>query len=110
MNENQQLIQKIIDIDKEARRLMSEAADRRAGSAQAVQQKKQDVSDNFISMARKRVDVIRTTEMEHAAHQLEQGNERRQQTAQRMEEQYETNREAWVSAIVSRVTNGDDLI
>lgn len=110
MNNNQQFIQKIIDIDREARRLMSDAADRRAGSAQAVQQKKQEVSENFISMARKRVEVIRQTELEYARKQLEQGNERRQQAAQRMDEQYQQKRKTWVNAIVSRVTNGDDLI
>lgn len=109
MNENQQLIQRIIDIDKEARRMMNEAAERRTGSARAVQLKKQEVSDNFITMARKRVEVIRSTEMEYAAGQLEQGNERRRQIAERMEQQYQTNRENWVSGIVSRVTGGDDL-
>ena len=43
MNENQQLIQRIIDIDKEARQMMNEAAERRTGSARAVQMKKQEV-------------------------------------------------------------------
>jgi len=109
MKENQQLIQRIIDMDKDARRLMNDAMERRAGSAKAVHEKKQEVSDNFISMARKRVDVIRHTEMEHAAQQLEQGNQRRQVISQRMNEQYEAHREEWVSAIVDRVINGDDL-
>lgn len=107
--EHQVMIQRIIDMDKEARRVTNEALERRAGSARAVQEKKQEVTDTFISMARKRVDVIRTTEMQDAAEQLEQGNARREVIMQRMQEQYESSREDWVNAIVGRVVSGDDL-
>ena len=110
MNDNQQLIQRIIDMDKDARRLMNEAMDRRAGSAKAISEKQREVSENFLTMARTRVDVIRTTEMEHADEQLETGNKRRQSVLEGMDAAYAAHREEWVTAIVSRVTDGDDLI
>ena len=63
----QDMIKKIIAIDKEARRLTDEARARRAGSSKAVEQKKAEVSENFLLLARKRIDIIRRASSQSAA-------------------------------------------
>lgn len=97
-------------MDKAAREATRDAMDRRTRTAHAADKKKKEVTDNFISMARTRVDVIRNTEVQYAAAQLAEGNKQREAAAQRMDSQYEAHREEWVNAIVSRVINGDDLL
>ena len=87
-------------MDKEARRLTDEARRRRAGSADAVGQKKQEVSENYLLMARRRVDDIRTSEMNDAEEQWA--------AMERLEKCYEDYHEHWVSDIVARVLSGDD--
>lgn len=106
----QEIIRKIIDMDKAAREATHDAMERRTRTAHAADKKKQEVTDTFISMARNRVDVIRNTEVQHAAAQLAEGNKQREAVAERIDRQYETHREEWVNAIVSRVIDGDDLL
>lgn len=106
----QEIIRKIIDMDKAARETTHDAMERRTRTAHAAEKKKKEVTDTFISMARNRVDVIRNTELQHAAAQLAEGNKLREAAAERIDKQYKTHREEWVSAIVARVTDGDDLL
>ncbi len=104
----QEMIRQIVEMDKNARRLTAEARERRAGSAQAIEQKKKEVSENYLSMARKRIDVIRGTEMADAAAEWEQREREQAQISARLNECYEKNREQWVSDIVARVISGED--
>lgn len=106
----QEIIRKIINMDKAAREATHDAMERRTRTAHAAEKKKKEVTDTFISMARNRVDVIRNTEVQYAAAQLAEGNKQREAAAKRMDGQYEAHREEWVNAIVSRVTDGDDLL
>jgi len=55
----QEIIRKIIDMDKAAREATHDALERRTRTAHAAEKKKKEVTDTFISMARNRVDVIR---------------------------------------------------
>ncbi len=103
-------IRRIIDIDKAARELTQEAIERRATTSKAAEDKKTEVSENYISMARKRVDVIRTTEVDSAKKQLNGFCEQCEAISKRMHAEYDTNHSEWVSAIVERVVNGDDLL
>ena len=103
------IIRRIIDIDKAARELTQEAVERRASSSKAAEEKKKEVSENFIFMARTRVDVIRATEVQSAKKQLDETSARREETTRRMQSEYDSMHDKWVSAIVDRVVNGEDL-
>lgn len=95
-------------MDKEARRLTDEARRRRAGSADAVGQKKQEVSENYLLMARRRVDDIRTSEMNDAEEQWAAMEKQYSAISGRLDRCYNDHREQWVSSIVERVLSGDD--
>ena len=101
-------IRRIIEMDKEARRLTDEARRRRAGSAEAVGQKKQEVSDNYLAMARQRVDAIRSSELRDAEQQWQAMEKQYAAAGERLEKCYEDHHEQWVSDIVDRVLSGDD--
>lgn len=95
-------------MDKEARRLTDEARRRRAGSADAVGQKKQEVSENYLLMARRRVDDIRTSEMNDAEKQWADMEKQYSAVSARLDKCYADHREQWVGSIVERVLSGDD--
>ena len=103
-----EIIQRIIDIDKAARELTQDAIERKANSSAAAEEKKKEVTENYLSMARKRVDIIRSTEVSYAQQQLNEANSRSERISERMQKEYEANREKWVSEIVKRVISGDD--
>lgn len=105
---NNTIVRRIIEMDKEARRLTDEARRRRAGSASAVGQKKQEVSENYLSMARKRVDDIRKSEMSDAQEQWSELEKRNGQTAKELEDLYQKKHVQWVESIVDRVLSEDD--
>ena len=110
MQEMQDTIRKIIEIDKEARRLTDEARARRAGSAKAVEQKKHEASEGYLTLARQRIGIIRAAEEQDAADRWAELEKQNAEVARKLEEAYSAGREKWVSSIVSRVTSGDDLV
>ena len=105
----QDMIKKIIEIDKEARRLNDEALERRAGAAQAAAAKRSEVYENYLHMARNRVETIRKVEMQSVDEQIKAIDSRSSEASARMRRELETNRQQWVEEIVAAVTEGDDL-
>ena len=105
----QDMIKKIIEMDKEARRLNDEAMQRRAGAAQAAAAKRTEVYDNYLHMARNRVETIRKVEMQSVDEQLRAIDDRGAQVSARLQEQLAANRQRWVDEIVAAVTEGEDL-
>ena len=106
--DNNTIVRRIVEMDKEARRLTEEARRRRAGTASAAGRKRQEVSDNYLSMARKRIDDIRGSEMSDAQEQWERMEKQLEQTARGLEELYERKAEEWVDSIVERALSGDE--
>ena len=104
----QKMIKKIIEMDKEARRLTDEARQRKAGSTEAAAEKRREVFDGYLQMASNRVDTIRKVEMESAGEQIKAIDQRYELAAQTMRRKAEDNRERWISEIVAAVTEGDD--
>ncbi|MBE6760422.1 MAG: hypothetical protein E7554_10145 [Ruminococcaceae bacterium] len=105
----QDMIKKIIEMDKEARRLNDEALQRRADAAQAAAAKRTEVYDNYLLMARNRVETIRKVEMQSVDEQLRAIDDRSAEVSARLQEQLDANRRRWVDEIVAAVTEGDDL-
>ena len=105
----QDMIKKIIEMDKEARRLNDEALHRRAGAAQAAAAKRSEVFEYHLLMARNRVETIRKVEMQNAGEQIAAIDRRGEEAAAKLREQYAANRQRWVDEIVAAVTEGEDL-
>ena len=105
----QDMIKKIIQMDKEARRLNEEALQRKADSAQAAAAKRQEVFDSYLLMARNRVDTIRKVEMHSADEQVKAIDRRSAEAAEKLRSRAEACREQWVADIVAAVTEGEDL-
>jgi len=105
----QDMIKKIIQMDKDARRLNEEALQRKADSAQAAAAKRQEVFDSYLLMARNRVETIRKVEMQSAEEQIKAIDERSQAAADNLRGKLKECREQWVSDIVTAVTEGEDL-
>lgn len=104
----QEMIKKLIEMDKEARRLTDEARQRKAGSTEAAARKRREVFDGYLWMASNRVDTIRKVEMENADEQAKAIDERCRKAEEAMRECAQANRERWISQIVAAVTEGDD--
>jgi len=104
----QNMIKKLIEMDKEARRLTDEARQRKAGSAQAAAQKREEVFEGYLSMASNRVETIRKVEMESAAEQIKAIDQQAEAAAAAMRSRFEANREQWIDRIVAAVTEGED--
>ncbi|MBE6752973.1 MAG: hypothetical protein E7559_01240 [Ruminococcaceae bacterium] len=102
------MIRKVIAMDKEARRLTDDARARREGSARIIEQKKAEVSENFLTLARQRIDIIRAAEMRDAAEQWEQLEQQYAAVTARLDECRAQNADAWVDAIVDRVLTLED--
>ena len=105
----QDMIKKIIEMDKEARRLNDEALQRRADAAKAASAKRSEVYENHLIMARNRVETIRKVEMQSLDEQLRAIDDRSAAVSARLQEQLAENRQRWVDEIVAAVTEGDDL-
>ena len=100
----QDMIKKLIEMDKEARRLTDEARQRKAGSTEAAAEKRREVFDGYLQMASNRVDTIRKVEMESAGEQIKAIDQRYQAAEEAMRKQAEASRESWISQIVAAVT------
>ena len=88
----QDMLRRIIEMDKSARQLTAEARERREGSAEAIEKKKTEVSENFISMARNRIYTIRKSEMADAEQQQREIEEHCAEMIKQLDGCYEKNR------------------
>lgn len=104
----QNMIKRIIEMDKQARALNDDAQERRDGAAQAVEQKKEEVRRNYLALAQQRIDVIREAETQDARERMDEITRHNGEVIARMEQTVERERDRWVAEIVERVTKGDD--
>ena len=96
------MIRKIIEVDKKARKITDDARSRRARSAEIIGKKKDEVRAEYMAIASRRLDVIRQDEMEQAAGRLEDVREREAQVSARLDAIAAARRAAWVDELVLR--------
>lgn len=106
----QDMIKRIVDMDKRARELTEQAKLRRAGSVEAAERKKEEVRQNYIALARKRIDVIERSEMRDAQDDWKKIEARHAQIAEQLDKTYAENKDRWIDELVERVTKGDGLL
>lgn len=106
----QDMIKRIVDMDKRARELTEEARSRRAGSTEAVARKKEEVRKNYIDLAQKRIEAIERSEMRDAQENWKDIEAKHAGIAEKLDRTYEEKKDQWVSELVERVTKGDGLL
>lgn len=103
----QNMIKRIVDMDKQARELTDEARARKAGSAEAIKAKKDEVRRNYLELAQRRVEAIKLAEIKDAELQWQEIEARNRETAERLAATAAEHREEWIDEIVRRATGRD---
>ena len=103
----QDMVERIVEMDKRARELTDEAKKLRVGSEDRLKTKKAELRRGDQKKANERVELIKKAEIKTAKVELETILEKQNQVRQRLEDLYAENGDQWVAGIVARVT-GDD--
>ena len=96
------MIKKIVEMDKMARKLTDEAKSRRARSSQYVNKRKEAVRKEYQDMANHRIDVIRQDEQALADERAKASEQKHRENSLRLSELAARNSDAWVEEIVKR--------
>ena len=101
------MIKKIVDMDKRASKLTDEAKSRRKRSAEYIATKKEAVHKEYEDMARHRIEVIRAEEMEHAEKRARIAALRQSENEKLLKRALAENKQSWVEQIVARTISID---
>ena len=100
------MIKRIVEMDEKARELTQDAQRAKVDSAADSAIKKQQMRDEYLDRARKRIKVNEKTEQEAADAEWKKTEQKYKDLAQQMNETYNTHHEEWVNQIVSHVIGG----
>ena len=97
------MLAKIVAMDEMARELTEEANKEKATSEQDIAKAKEDVYNNYIEKARKRIVKNEETERKIAEQKLKEVQQKQKETLEHLEQLYSENCDKWVDDIVDRV-------
>lgn len=99
----QDMIKKIVNMDEKAQEITEEAKRSKALSAQEIAEKKEQLRENYLARARKRIELNRIQEKEQARHILSDADKKYRTQLIEMQELYHRRGDDWAEAIVNRV-------
>lgn len=99
----QDMIKKIVDMDEKAQEITEEAKRNKALSAQEIAEKKEQLRENYLARARKRIELNRIQEKDQARQVLVDAEKKYEAQSLKMQELYRQQGSNWVDAIVGRV-------
>lgn len=99
----QDMIKKIVDMDEKAQEITEEAKRSKALSAQEIAEKKEQLRENYLARARKRIELNRIQEKDQARQVLVDAEKKYEAQSLKMQELYRQQGGNWVDAIVGRV-------
>ena len=99
----QDMIKKIVDMDEKAQEITEEAKRSKALSAQEIAEKKEQIRENYLARARKRIELNRIQEKNQARQILADAEKKYEVQLIKMQELYRQQGGNWVDAIVGRV-------
>lgn len=97
------MIKKVVDMDKKARELEAQAQQEKVSITEAIEAQKQKVYDDYIEKARVRAKVNDQLVQEKAEKQFAESQKKQQEMMAKLKEQYNSNSDKWVDEIVKRV-------
>ncbi len=100
------MISKILDMDKKARDLTDEAQRSKIDFEKDILQKKEQIKNDYLNRAKERIEINKATAQKKADEQLEVIEKRNSTVIRRLDSTYEENGDKWVNEIVARVTGG----
>ena len=100
------MIAKIIEMDKKAREMNDEAQRRKLNYEQHIIRKKESIKNDYLERAKKRIAINQQTAQKKADSTLRMIRERDEAIIRELEQSYEKNCDAWVAAIVAHVAEG----
>jgi len=103
----QDMIKRIVEMDKHARELTDEAKRLKVGSEDRIAVKKQELRRSYEDKANERLELIKQAEAKTAEDELKLIIKKQSEIEKKLDDMYVQNRDVWVDAIVSRVI-GDD--
>lgn len=102
----QDIIKKIIEIDKTAQKMTSDALALKEQAMSSIEQDKKDLRDKYIQRARRRIEVTAQTEEKFLQEALDEIKARYDGISAKLNEKYELNHERWAEEIYQRVIGG----
>lgn len=100
------MIAKIIEMDKKAREMNDEAQRKKLDYEQHIIRKKESIKNDYLERAKKRIAINQQTAQKKADSTLAMIRERDEAIIRELEQSYEKNCDAWVNTIVAHVTDG----
>ncbi len=103
----QDMVERIVEMDKRARELTDEAKKLRVGSEDRIRTKKEELRQSYRDRVEERVELIKKAEAKNAESELKVILARQNEIQRRLEELYALKGDEWVASIVAGAT-GDD--
>ncbi len=103
----QDMVKRIVEMDKHARELTDEAKRLKVGSEDRIIAKKEELRHSYEEKVNARLELIRQAEAKTAEDELKDILKKQKAIEENLNDMYAQNCDAWVDAIVARVI-GDE--
>lgn len=103
----QDMVKRIVEMDKHARELTDEAKRLKVGSEDRISAKKEELRRTYEEKVNTRLELIRQAEVKTAEDEFKLILEKQKKIKENLNDLYAQNCDAWVEAIVARVI-GDE--
>ncbi len=103
----QDMVKRIVEMDKHARELTDEAKRLKIGSEDRILAKKEELRHTYEEKVNARMELIRQAELKNADEEFKFIIEKQKKIEANLNDMYAQNCDAWVDQIVSRVI-GDE--
>lgn len=100
------MISKIVDMDKKARDLTNEAQQSKIDYEQHIIRKKEKIKNDYLERAKERVKINRQTAQKKADEALAKIEAENAAVVEKLDKTYSENHDQWVDEIVRRVSAG----
>ncbi len=100
----QDLIKQIVDMDRKAKEITDAAQIEKISSEKEVVAKREQIRNDYLERARKRIAINEPNERAAAETGWEEKKKKYDEISQKLDELYKAKGDEWVSAIVARVT------
>lgn len=103
----QDMVKRIVEMDKHARELTDEAKRLKVGSEDRILAKKEELRQGYEAKVNERLELIRQAEAKTADEEFKAVVEKQKQIEESLNDMYAQNCDTWVGQIVARVI-GDE--
>ncbi len=97
------MISKIIEMDKKARDLTDQAQKSKVDFEKNIIEKKEQIKNDYLNRAKERIEINKHTAQKQADEQLKKIEEKNSAVIQKLDSSYKENGNKWVDQIVARV-------